>query len=215
MYTKTVRPISIVIIASLLLVPMFGFKACKKVSPSTEIQVARAFANVPLTAKTLRDITDVLLNEGGINAEAKAKINALLNKTVDVTDHLAGDVQAGHFDPQAWDVALTNLADDWVAISALFASNLDPRINEWVSLAKYLIPLIKSLVDKLNPPAPPALPTITAEGIAKNRISVGGIAAIIAISVQSAIKYLAVQQDDSLDSLWNRYHEYSAAFHGV
>lgn len=215
MYTKTVKPVSLAIIVSLLLVPMFGFRACKKISPSTEIQVARAFANVPLTAKTLRDITDVLVKEGAINADAKVKINALLNKTVDVTDHLSGDIRAGHFDPQAWDVALTNLAADWVAISALFASSIDPRVNEWVSLATYLIPLIKALVDKIHPPAPPAIPTITAEGIARSKISVGGIAAIIAISVQSAIKYLAVQQDSDIDSLWNRYHEYSAAFHGV
>lgn len=209
-----IRSISLIVVAALLTTPMLGFRACKKASPSQQVQIARAAAAVPLVAKTVREIGAVLVAERALTSDGLTKLTVILNKTVDVTDHLQGDLQAGHFDPQAWDTALTNLTNDWIAISAIVATNIDPRVNEWLALVQYLVPLIKSLVDQIKPPTPPVTPTITAEGQAKARVSPGGVAAIVAISVGASIKYLGIQNDSSVDSLWAKYRTYSAEYHG-
>lgn len=210
-----VRSIAYVLVLAILTTPMVGFRACKKVTPSSQVEIGRGFVSLAIAAKATKDITFALVNDNALTVDGRRKAIVVLDKIMATADQIAGDVQAGRFDAAAWDVALSNLATEWTAIAAILATNIDPRVNEWVSLVQYLVPLIKSLVDQLKPAPAPAIPIITAEGKAKAKVTPGGIAAIAAISVGAAIRYLDAQRDDSLDSLWAKYHKYSIEYHAA
>lgn len=188
--------------------------ACPKTNVSQQVAIGRAFASAPVAFKAVKDAAAVLVSEKALTADAQVRLNQVLNKAEASVEQIAGDVQAGKFDPQAWDRALQNVIDEFKALQPILLQNLDPRWREWTDLAMFLIPQIKAIVDAIKPPNAPATPTIHKDGSGKAAITPGGIAALTSISIAAAIQIVAIERDGNADSLWNRFHAAVNAYHG-
>ena len=192
--------------------------ACPLVSQ--DVKTARSLASAPLSLKAAKDVVAVARVSGDVSPELANRVNDVSDKIEAIVEQVESDVRAGKFDATTkakWDMLIANTLQEAQALIPLIKQGIDPRIGEWINVAIYTLPLLKSVIDEIKPPAPPASPTINADAKRKeeNNASLlpGDVSKIIAFSTNAAIRLVATHRDKSIDSLRARFAMYKAEYH--